>query len=956
MKKSSMMIFIAVIYLFLIFLNVDAAITPPVVKVIEKDNILTLSASHNSGTTIYYCSNKNCNFDISPQRKAKKDNKIVFNLDYYNFKPENKLYYKVCANTLGGTCITDSYIVQDTTPKMSTDTDSDEPFEYENQSLKFHINWQDYGNKNSTRPEKVKLVLKNTVTNLSYNMILKENNVYFENDETYSKFVSNESSDTKTATKSNDGTAWTMRIDNLKIDSLSLDNNYQLEIADDSKTEIEENYIINQTGSTLNCTLKNYDYMSNDAKAELTAENGKLYDGARNLVVLKGVVTPNAGTAQFDAIANDESAKSLKALKKMGVNSIRVTVQIKSTGPTGYDEEGNPICGDDGYIFDCDGELLANKEPKDPITYTNKKQENVAKIHNDLRKIVNLASQNGIYTIINWGILEETGNPNSTILKDNAKNFFGALSKSFINNPYVLYEICNEPHKGENVWENEVVPYAKDIYRIIRDTNDDGVKDNDAVIIVAPKGSATELVTENGDDPYNKPLTWSDGSPYYNVAYTYHSYPYNYAYNDPGGENKQNGAPIHSNRLKSVIIDKGLTIIVTEFASMNARHTQNKSLFDNDQIAKYAYLFYMNDISFNYFKYDFEWASGNYSEWHILQRRKDGRDSTTHFSNLDLDNEEEDAKTYYSGNISDKYKGIGVYTNSGCWFYNFMKNNAFYKLPNYNAVQLKYTEYDELKNGNDHTSEPARPSTPGGTDHLIMNSYDVYYYINGTTKSIAEKSSEQRRYCSEYNANNKIKTITGYELMENTTPNEKGIIKGDTAVVYHYKKIPEIEIKKGNELFDDNNILYLINGENKELTYTYKLEFNGNTLDDEDVNISCSSNDENTVECNLDETNKKITLKVKKTISTPVTITLNSSEGTQFKEGNKSFKVLKVKNCMKGDINYDGRVTLLDIRIILQKILDNNYNDREKWIIDYNEDEEASLLDIRAILQYILNN
>ncbi|MBR2785380.1 MAG: hypothetical protein IKD74_05305, partial [Clostridia bacterium] len=64
----------------------------------------------------------------------------------------------------------------------------------------------------------------------------------------------------------------------------------------------------------------------------------------------------------------------------------------------------------------------------------------------------------------------------------------------------------------------------------------------------------------------------------------------------------------------------------------------------------------------------------------------------------------------------------------------------------------------------------------------------------------------------------------------------------------------------------------------------------------------------------------------------------------------------KNSSYMKGDINYDGRVTLLDIRIILQKILNNDYNDGEKWIIDYNEDEEASLLDIRAILQYILNN
>ena len=58
---------------------------------------------------------------------------------------------------------------------------------------------------------------------------------------------------------------------------------------------------------------------------------------------------------------------------------------------------------------------------------------------------------------------------------------------------------------------------------------------------------------------------------------------------------------------------------------------------------------------------------------------------------------------------------------------------------------------------------------------------------------------------------------------------------------------------------------------------------------------------------------------------------------------------------LKGDINNDGSLTLLDIRLTLQRILNNDYTDQEKQIMDYNEDDSVTLLDIRLLLQAILN-
>ena len=58
---------------------------------------------------------------------------------------------------------------------------------------------------------------------------------------------------------------------------------------------------------------------------------------------------------------------------------------------------------------------------------------------------------------------------------------------------------------------------------------------------------------------------------------------------------------------------------------------------------------------------------------------------------------------------------------------------------------------------------------------------------------------------------------------------------------------------------------------------------------------------------------------------------------------------------IKGDINNDEQVTLLDVRLMLQKVINNSYTNEEINIIDYNNDDDATLLDVRLFLQHIVN-
>ena len=65
--------------------------------------------------------------------------------------------------------------------------------------------------------------------------------------------------------------------------------------------------------------------------------------------------------------------------------------------------------------------------------------------------------------------------------------------------------------------------------------------------------------------------------------------------------------------------------------------------------------------------------------------------------------------------------------------------------------------------------------------------------------------------------------------------------------------------------------------------------------------------------------------------------------------------IVEEKNVMKGDVNGDGKVTLIDVRLAIQKIVNRNYSESDNDVLDYNQDGKISLLDARLLLQAVVN-
>ncbi len=73
----------------------------------------------------------------------------------------------------------------------------------------------------------------------------------------------------------------------------------------------------------------------------------------------------------------------------------------------------------------------------------------------------------------------------------------------------------------------------------------------------------------------------------------------------------------------------------------------------------------------------------------------------------------------------------------------------------------------------------------------------------------------------------------------------------------------------------------------------------------------------------------------------------------------KSFVVTSASNVMKGDLNGDGEITIMDIRLLLQAFI--NCTDQSAWtssqlaVMDMNGDNLVDIIDIRLLLQVFIN-
>ena len=128
--------------------------------------------------------------------------------------------------------------------------------------------------------------------------------------------------------------------------------------------------------------------------------------------------------------------------------------------------------------------------------------DNHAMMRDRVKLVVDECIVKGIYVIIDWHILSDN-NPNE--YREEAKDFFDEISRSYGKYPNVLYEICNEPHDCS--WADDIKPYAEYIIPVIR------ANDPDGVIICGNENwsSAPQLAADN-------PL------PCPNILYTLHYY------------------------------------------------------------------------------------------------------------------------------------------------------------------------------------------------------------------------------------------------------------------------------------------------------------------------------------------------------------------------------------------------------------------------------------------------
>ena len=416
-------------------------------------------------------------------------------------------------------------------------TPSKAPETYTTSSAALNIVWKDYANAFDLRPTEILCELKNTTTNATYTVkVTKDSAEFLGNSPMGSSIAQGEGN-------------WTVKITGLTDNYTFVQNSLE-----------NDNYTTVQSGTSVTNTLKYYEPIRDDSTKIMT-ENGRFYDIAGNLVVLKGVVPWNVDHSSF---VNSTSSSSLKRLQQEGCNVIRITVPLgKTTGYQNIDAEQRNI-----YISKVKG-------------------------------AVDRAAELGMYCIVDWGVMANTDKEAyfESILEP-AKEFFGTLSDAYTNHPYVLFELANEPTHTSWValrnWEEQLI-------RCIR------ANDPYATIIAAPNMHSRRLSDDSapmGDDPIDKPFP-TDIS--HNIAYTFHCYAYTTTYNVDYSKDYREDA-VYGWRVCDAI-KNGLTIVITEFSPANASMSYDGGVdeygldADYNEANKWLNFILENDLNYTMFRF-----------------------------------------------------------------------------------------------------------------------------------------------------------------------------------------------------------------------------------------------------------------------------------------------------------------------------------------------------------------
>ena len=219
---------------------------------------------------------------------------------------------------------------------------------------------------------------------------------------------------------------------------------------------------------------------------DIVDKNGKKFQ-------LKGVSTH--GLAWFPDYVNKDAFTTFR--DDWDVNLVRLAM---------YTDEGG------GYCTDGDKEKMKSL----------------------VSKGVDIATELGMYVIIDWHILHDL-TPQK--YKSEALDFFEEMSGKYKDYDNVIYEICNEPNGGTS-W-SEVKSYAEEVIPVIR------ANDKDAIIIIGTPTWSQDVDIAAGD-PVKED----------NLMYAVHFY-----------------ASTHKDDIRNKVKtahDKGLPIFVSEFSLCEA--------------------------------------------------------------------------------------------------------------------------------------------------------------------------------------------------------------------------------------------------------------------------------------------------------------------------------------------------------------------------------------------------
>ena len=253
-------------------------------------------------------------------------------------------------------------------------------------------------------------------------------------------------------------------------------------------------------------------YLGNGTKlkyyGKLSVEGTQLVDENGDQALLMGVSTH--GINWFPDYASPETIKSLR--EDWGINVIRLAM----------------------YTSDYNGYCVGGAD-------------NQKKLKTIIDDAVEAATDNDMYVIIDWHILNDS-DPNE--YKADAIQFFGEMVRKYESNENVIYEICNEPN-GDTTWE-DIKKYANEVIPVIRNVNEDAI-----ILVGTPKWSSD--LASVVDDPLD----------FDNIMYTYHFY-----------------AATHHSRERDKLrtaLEDGLPVFISEYGLVSADGNGEADLDEADE-------------------------------------------------------------------------------------------------------------------------------------------------------------------------------------------------------------------------------------------------------------------------------------------------------------------------------------------------------------------------------------